>query len=52
MSRQTILLPATPAGTPDYDFMETYMREVEYRQLLNYVATKNRTIDSIHETIR
>ena len=44
ISRETILLPATPAGTPDYDFMETYMREVEYRQLLNYVATKNRAV--------
>ena len=44
MSRQTILLPATPDGTPDYDFMETYMREVEYRQLLNYVATKNKAV--------
>ena len=44
MSRQTILLPATPDGTPDYDFMETYMREVEYRQLLNYIAAKNRAV--------
>lgn len=44
MSRQTILLPTTPAGTPDYDFMEAYMREVEYKQLLNYVATKNRAV--------
>lgn len=42
MSRQTILLPATPAGTPDYDFMETYMREGEYRQLEEYISIAGR----------
>ena len=38
ISRETILLPATPAGTPDYDFMETYMRERENRELEEYIS--------------
>lgn len=41
ISRETILLPATQDGTPDYEFMEEYMREIENRQLLDYIATKN-----------
>ncbi len=33
LKRQTILLPVTPDGTPDWQFMEDYMREVEKRLL-------------------
>lgn len=43
IKRQTIMLPATQEGHPDYDFMEQYMREKE-RKLLNqyhsYIALK------------
>ncbi len=42
ISRETILLPATPDGTPDYEFMEAYMREVEYRQLEEYISIAGR----------
>lgn len=33
MSRQTILLPATQGGTPDWKFMESFMRSLENRLL-------------------
>lgn len=40
MSRQTILLPATSDGEPDYDFMEAYMRNLESEQITRYLSTK------------
>ena len=40
MSRQTILLPASSDGTPDYDFMEDYMRNLESEQLTRYLLSK------------
>lgn len=40
LKKSKILLPATPARTPDYDFMEAYMREVEYRQLEEYISQR------------
>ena len=34
--RQKIMLPVTTSGSPDYEFMEEYMREVEKRLLKEY----------------
>ncbi len=33
LQKQHILLPVTPAGTPDWQYMEDYMREVENKLL-------------------
>ena len=35
MLKQSILLPATPENTPDWDYMESYMRSLESQQLVN-----------------
>ena len=40
MSRQIILLPVTPDGTPDYTYMENYMRSLEAQQLCHYLTYK------------
>lgn len=29
LSKQSLLLPATPSGDPDWDYMESYMKEME-----------------------
>lgn len=42
LKKSKILLPTTPACTPDYDLMETYMREVENRQLEEYISIAGR----------
>lgn len=42
--KQKILLPITNDGKPDYDFMENYMKSLEYKKLkeyLDYKLTKN-----------
>lgn len=41
MSRQIILLPVTPDGTPDYTYMENYMRSLEAQQIQRYLAYKS-----------
>ncbi len=40
MSKQKILLPTTPEGTPDYDYMENYMKGLEYQKLTAYCTYK------------
>ena len=35
MLKQSILLPTTPENTPDWDYMESYMRSLESQQLVN-----------------
>lgn len=35
---EQVLLPSSPSGTPDYAFMEEYMRQVERRLLEKYKA--------------
>lgn len=44
LKKTTILLPATFDGTPDWQFMEDYMREIENRQLQAYIAAKDMVI--------
>lgn len=49
LKRQTILLPVTPNGTPDWQFMEDYMREVEKKllsQTLLILQTRLKTSNS------
>lgn len=41
MKRQYIMLPATPNGTPDYAYMDAYMRNIELQQLLKYLQHLN-----------
>ncbi len=40
ISRESLLLPVTPDGTPDYAYMENYMRSLEARQLRHYLTYK------------
>lgn len=40
IKREKLLLPATNDGTPDYDFMEDYMRNLESEQLTRYLLSK------------
>ena len=40
MKRQTLLLPATEEGTPDWQLMEAYMRNLESQQIAQYLAAK------------
>lgn len=37
MKRQFIMLPCTPEDTPDWQYMESYMRNVESQQILKYL---------------
>ena len=45
MQKQIILLPVTNSGTPDYDFMERYIKEREQKLTENYIST---TYNNLH----
>ncbi len=45
MQKQIILLPVTDSGTPDYDFMERYIKEREQKLTQNYIST---TYNNLH----
>ena len=38
LKRETITLPVTPTGHPDWEFMENYMRHQESKQILQYLS--------------
>lgn len=38
MKRQYIMLPSTPDGTPDFAYMDAYMRQVEAKQMQKLLA--------------
>lgn len=40
IKREKLLLPATTNGTPDWQFMEIYMRNIESRQIALYLSEK------------
>lgn len=40
LKRSKLLLPTTPDGTPDYAYMENYMRSLEAQQLRHYIEYK------------
>lgn len=35
--KQTIQLPAKDDGTPDWDYMEAYMKQIECDKILQYL---------------
>ncbi len=37
LQKQTILLPALSDGTPDWDYMESYMKQLECQKILEYL---------------
>ena len=44
LKRQKILLPVDSYGNPDYEFMESYMKKIEYEKInkyLEYIQAKN-----------
>ncbi|MCQ2361313.1 MAG: restriction endonuclease subunit S [Paludibacteraceae bacterium] len=40
MNRQYIMLPITPEGTPDYEYMAGYMKNIENRIIQKYINVK------------
>ena len=47
IKRQTIMLPVTPDGKPDYQFMEEYMREKERMLLEKYQSHIDGKIEKV-----
>lgn len=41
IKKQKILLPIDKDGSPDYDYMENFVKEKEYIKLVNYITVKN-----------
>ena len=41
IKRERFVLPATPEGTPDFAYMDAYMRNIELQQLLKYLQHLN-----------
>lgn len=41
LKRQKIMLPINQNNEPDYEFMENYMRNIEYKKLTEYLKFKN-----------
>lgn len=52
MNRQKITLPSTPNGQPDFDYMVTYMRDMETKLLLQYLQMRlaNITEDNLSDS--
>lgn len=42
LSKEKILLPINSAGTPDYEYMEQYMKHQEYQKLQSYLDFKQK----------
>lgn len=40
LKKETLLLPATQEGDPDWQFMESYMRNLESLQIAQYLSSK------------
>lgn len=49
IKRQTILLPTTSNGEPDYEFMEEYIKEREEQKLEEYVSFARKEIEKIEK---
>ena len=41
MNRQKIMLPVNERNEPDYDYMENYMKQLEYKKLNEYLNIKS-----------
>lgn len=44
IKRQKILLPIDKNGQPDYDYMENYIKKLEYVKLIKYITRKTMNI--------
>ena len=42
MNRQKIMLPVNDQNEPDYDYMENYMKQLEYNKLNEYLRKKEK----------
>lgn len=42
MNRQKIMLPVNDQNEPDYDYMENYMKQLEYKKLNEYLTKKEK----------
>lgn len=42
MNRQKIMLPVNDQNQPDYDYMENYMKQLEYKKLNEYLRKKEK----------
>lgn len=42
LSKEKLLLPTTPTGSPDYEYMEQYMKYQEYQKLKQYLDFKKK----------
>jgi hypothetical protein len=42
MNRQKIMLPVNDQNEPDYDYMENYMKQLEYKKLNEYLRKKEK----------
>ena len=41
LKKEKILLPSTKDGKPDYNYMEHYIKQLEYNKLISYLNSKN-----------
>lgn len=41
IKREKIVLPIDKKGQPDYDYMENYIKKIEYNKLIKYIELKN-----------
>ena len=46
LKRQKIMLPINDKNEPDYDYMENYMMQLEYKKLTEYLSKKNNRMKS------
>jgi hypothetical protein len=54
LKRQIILLPVNSKGEPDYDFMEEYIRQLEYekqKEYQVYIQKRLETLNKISDTV-
>jgi hypothetical protein len=47
-----MLLPIKPDGTPDFDYMERYIRAIEKLVIADVVKYKNEIIEKTKEVIK
>lgn len=45
LKRQKIMLPVNDKNKPDYDYMENYIKHIEYKKLKNYIEVKSNSKD-------
>lgn len=45
LQREKIMLPVNDCGEPDYEYMEKYMRRIEYRLITRYINKRLKTLE-------